>query len=88
MLLLQTRRLAIQQAGFDGSDLRGLDPEVAEFYAANTEQYLDHCLNLHVEMQQFINEFQQNKKVFEDLAAAGTRPDGELVAKVSRSFNK
>ena len=80
------RRLAIQQADF-GSDIRGLDPEVAEFYAKNRTVFRP-LFKSDVEMQQFINEFQQNKKVFEDLAAAGTRPDGELVAKSQEALKK
>ena len=37
-------------------------------------------------MQQFIKEFQENKKVFEDLASAGTRPDKELVTKANEAM--
>jgi cell fate (sporulation/competence/biofilm development) regulator YlbF (YheA/YmcA/DUF963 family) len=80
------RRLAIQQADY-GSDIRGLDPEVAEFYAKNRTVFRP-LFKSDVEMQQFINEFQQNKKVFEELAAAGTRPDGELVAKAQEALTK
>ena len=80
------RRLAIQQADY-GSDIRGLDPEVAEFYAKNRTVFRP-LFKSDVEMQQFINEFQQNKKIFEDLAAAGTRPDGELVAKSQEALKK
>ena len=74
-----TRRLAIQEAGFDSS-LRGINPEVVEFYTANKTVFRP-IFKTAAEMDQFIKVFQQNKKVFEDLAAAGTRPDGELVAK-------
>jgi cell fate (sporulation/competence/biofilm development) regulator YlbF (YheA/YmcA/DUF963 family) len=80
------RRLAIQQADY-GSDIRGLNPEVAEFYAKNRTVFRP-LFKSDVEMQQFINEFQQNKKIFEDLAAAGTRPDGELVAKSQEALKK
>ena len=80
------RRLAIQQADY-GSDIRGLNPEVAEFYAKNRTVFRP-LFKSDVEMQQFINEFQQNKKVFEELAAAGTRPDGELVAKSQEALKK
>tara|TARA_X000001388_G_scaffold1845_1_gene1655 strand:+ start:2060 stop:4657 length:2598 start_codon:yes stop_codon:yes gene_type:complete len=80
------RRLAIQQADY-GDNLRGLNPEVAEFYAKNRTVFRP-LFKSDVEMQQFINEFQQNKKVFEDLAAAGTRPDGELVAKSQEALKK
>ena len=80
------RRLAIQQAGFD-SNIRGLDPEVAEFYAKNRTVFRP-LFKSDVEMQQFINEFRENKKIFEELAAAGTRPDGELVAKSQEALTK
>ena len=80
------RRLAIQQADY-GDNLRGLNPEVAEFYAKNRTVFRP-LFKSDVEMQQFINEFQQNKKIFEDLAAAGTRPDRELVAKSQEALTK
>ena len=80
------RRLAIQQADYS-SNIRGLDPEVAEFYAKNRTVFRP-LFKSDVEMQQFINEFQQNKKIFEELAAAGTRPDGELVAKSQEALKK
>ena len=80
------RRLAIQQADY-GDNIRGLNPEVAEFYAKNRTVFRP-LFKSDVEMQQFINEFQQNKKVFEELAAAGTRPDGELVAKSKEALTK
>jgi cell fate (sporulation/competence/biofilm development) regulator YlbF (YheA/YmcA/DUF963 family) len=74
-----SRRLAIEQADYN-NPIRGVNPEVVEFYTANKTVFRP-IFKTAAEMDQFIKVFQQNKKVFEDLAAAGTRPDGELVAK-------
>ena len=78
------RRSGISAARYD-SELRDVNPEVAEFYVQNKTVFRP-LFKSDVEMQQFIKEFQENKKVFEDLAAAGTRPDKELVTKANEAM--
>ena len=80
------RRAAISQADYS-SQLRDVNPEVAEFYAENKTVFRP-LFKSDVEMQQFIKEFQENKKVFEELAAAGTRPDKQLVMKAKEATEK
>ncbi len=78
------RRSGISRAGYQ-DELRDVNPEVAEFYIQNKTVFRP-LFKSDVEMQQFIKEFQENKKVFEDLAAAGTRPDKELVTKANEAM--
>jgi hypothetical protein len=78
------RRSGISRAGYS-DELRDVNPEVAEFYIQNKTVFRP-LFKSDVEMQQFIKEFQENKKVFEDLAAAGTRPDKELVTKANEAM--
>ena len=78
------RRSGISRAGYS-DELRDINPEVAEFYIQNKTVFRP-LFKSDVEMQQFIKEFQENKKVFEDLAAAGTRPDKELVTKANEAM--
>ncbi len=80
------RRSGISRARYD-SELRDVNPEVAEFYIQNKTVFRP-LFKSDVEMQQFIKEFQENKKVFEDLASAGTRPDKELVIKANEAMAK
>jgi hypothetical protein len=80
------RRSGISAARYD-SELRDVNPEVAEFYVQNKTVFRP-LFKSDVEMQQFIKEFQENKKVFEDLASAGTRPDKELVTKANEAMAK
>ena len=78
------RRSGISRAGYS-DELRDVNPEVAEFYIQNKTVFRP-LFKSDVEMQQFVKEFQENKKVFEDLAAAGTRPDKELVTKANEAM--
>jgi hypothetical protein len=80
------RRSGISRAGYS-DELRDVNPEVAEFYIQNKTVFRP-LFKSDVEMQQFIKEFQENKKVFEDLASAGTRPDKELVTKANEAMAK
>ena len=80
------RRSGISRASYS-DELRDVNPEVAEFYVQNKTVFRP-LFKSDVEMQQFIKEFQENKKVFEDLAAAGTRPDKELVTKANEAMAK
>jgi hypothetical protein len=80
------RRSGISRASYQ-NELRDVNPEVAEFYVQNKTVFRP-LFKSDVEMQQFIKEFQENKKVFEDLASAGTRPDKELVTKANEAMAK
>jgi len=80
------RRSGISRASYQ-DELRDVNPEVAEFYVQNKTVFRP-LFKSDVEMQQFVKEFQENKKVFEDLAAAGTRPDKELVTKANEAMAK
>ena len=78
------RREAIRSASYS-DELRDVNPEVAQFYVDNKTVFRP-LFKSDVEMQQFITKFQENKKVFEELAAAGTRPDKELVTKANEAM--
>lgn len=78
------RREAIRSASYS-DELRDVNPEVAQFYVDNKTVFRP-LFKSEVEMQQFITKFQENKKVFEELAAAGTRPDKELVTKANEAM--
>ena len=80
------RRSGISRATYS-DELRDVNPEVAEFYVENKTVFRP-LFKSDVEMQQFITEFQENKKVFEELAAAGTRPDKQLVMKAKEATEK
>ena len=80
------RRSGISRATYQ-DELRDVNPEVAEFYVENKTVFRP-LFKSDVEMQQFITEFQENKKVFEELAAAGTRPDKQLVMKAKEATEK
>ena len=80
------RRSGISRATYQ-DELRDVNPEVAEFYVENKTVFRP-LFKSDVEMQQFITEFQENKKVFEELAAAGTRPDKQLVMKAKEAAEK
>jgi hypothetical protein len=80
------RRSGISRASYQ-DELRDVNPEVAEFYVQNKTVFRP-LFKSEVEMQQFVKEFQENKKVFEDLASAGTRPDKELVTKANEAMAK
>ena len=80
------RRSGISRASYS-DELRDVNPEVAEFYVQNKTVFRP-LFKSEVEMQQFVKEFQENKKVFEDLASAGTRPDKELVTKANEAMAK
>jgi hypothetical protein len=80
MDLSATERLKkIQTSGY-GSSYRNVDPEVAEFYVKNKTVFRPLFQN-ESEMQIFIDKFNDNKKVFEQLADAGPRPDKQLIQK-------
>ena len=80
------RRSGISRATYS-DELRDVNPEVAEFYVENKTVFRP-LFKSDVEMQQFITEFQENKKVFEELAGAGTRPDKQLVMKAKEATEK
>ena len=80
------RRAAISQAGYD-SKLRDVNPEVAKYYIEN-ETVFRPLFQSAAEMQQFMDEFVKNKLVFEELAAAGTRPDKQLIIRANEAAAK
>ena len=80
------RRAAISQAGYD-SKLRDINPEVAKYYIEN-ETVFRPLFQSAAEMQQFMDEFVKNKLVFEELAAAGTRPDKQLIIRANEAAAK
>ena len=80
------RRAAISRAGYD-SNLRDVNPEVAKYYIEN-ETVFRPLFQSAAEMQQFMDEFVKNKLVFEELAAAGTRPDKQLIIKANEAAAK
>ena len=69
----------IQTSGY-GSSYRNVDPEVAEFFVKNKTVFRPLFQN-ESEMQIFIDKFNDNKKIFEELANAGPRPDKQLIQK-------
>ena len=69
----------IQTSGY-GTSYRNVDPEVAEFYVKNKTVFRPLFQN-ESEMQIFIDKFNDNKKIFEQLADAGPRPDKQLIQK-------
>jgi hypothetical protein len=69
----------IQTSGY-GTSYRDVDPEVAEFFVKNKTVFRPLFQN-ESEMQIFIDKFNDNKKIFEQLANAGPRPDKQLIQK-------
>ena len=69
----------IKTAGYN-KEYRDVDPEVAEFFLKNKTVFRPLFQN-ETEMQIFINKFNDNKKIFEQLAGAGPRPDKQLIQK-------
>ena len=69
----------IQTSGY-GTSYRDVDPEVAEFFVKNKTVFRPLFQN-ESEMQIFIDKFNDNKKIFEQLADAGPRPDKQLIQK-------
>ena len=73
----------LQTSGY-GSSYSNVDPEVAEFFVKNKTVFRPLFQN-EAEMQIFINRFNDNKKVFEQLADAGPRPDKQLIQKAKEA---
>ena len=73
----------IQTSGY-GSSYRDVNPEVAEFFVKNKTVFRPLFQN-ESEMQIFIDRFNDNKKVFEQLSEAGPRPDKQLIQKAKEA---
>ena len=73
----------LQTSGY-GSSYSNVDPEVAEFFVKNKTVFRPLFQN-ESEMQIFIDRFNDNKKVFEQLADAGPRPDKQLIQKAKEA---
>ena len=73
----------IQTSGY-GSSYSSVNPEVAEFFVKNKTVFRPLFQN-ESEMQIFIDRFNDNKKVFEQLSEAGPRPDKQLIQKAKEA---
>jgi len=73
----------LQTSGY-GSSYSNVDPEVAEFFVKNKTVFRPLFQN-ESEMQIFIDRFNDNKKVFKQLADAGPRPDKQLIQKAKEA---
>ena len=73
----------IQTSGY-GSSYSGVNAEVAEFFVKNKTVFRPLFQN-EAEMQIFIDRFNDNKKIFEQLADAGPRPDKQLIQKAKEA---
>ena len=84
-------RSAIQAANRsyrdETSGLRNLDPDVAEFYAANRTVFRP-MFSTAQELQQFVLEFANINQVMKDYAAEGLRPSKGMLAKVKQAEAK
>ena len=78
--------LLTQRAGYTGT-ARNVEPQVLEFYTKN-ESVFRPMFNTAEDMQQFINEFRANKKVFEKIAKEGPSPSDESMKQMKIALDK
>jgi hypothetical protein len=78
--------LGEQIARYRGS-AREVKPEVLEFYTKN-ESIFRPMFQTAEDMQQFVDEFAQNKKVFEEISKAGPSPSDELMKRMNIAIKK
>jgi hypothetical protein len=64
-----------------------VEPEVLEFYTQN-ETIFRPIFRTAEDMQQFVDEFRQNKLVFEEIAKVGPSPSDDLMKKMNIAYKK
>ena len=79
-------KLARDRISYSGK-ARSVEPQVLEYYTKN-ETIFRPMFKTVDDMQQFIDEFRINKKIFEDLAKQGPSPEPQLIASAKKAAAK
>ena len=75
-----------QRTSYTGK-AKGVEPEVLQFYTQN-ESIFRPMFHTVEDMQKFVDDFNMNKLVFEEIAKAGPSPDAALLKKAQRALDK